>query len=66
MSVFIPNVCETLFIEITNNNGQNVIVGVLYRPNTEPLADIDIFSNNLEERKHMIQNEINMACSWGI
>ena len=29
MSVFIPNVCETLFIEIIHNNGRNVIVGVL-------------------------------------
>ena len=57
MSVFIHNVCETLFIEIINNNGRNVMVGVLYRPNTEPLADIDIFSNNLDEIMDMIQNE---------
>ena len=56
ISVFIPNVCETLFIEIINN-GRNVIVGVLYRPNSEPLADIDIFSNNLEEIMDIIHNE---------
>ena len=52
MSVFIHNVCETLFIEIINNS-RNVIVGVLYRP----LADIDIFSNKLDEIMDMIQNE---------
>ena len=34
-----------------------MIVGVLYRPNSEPLADIDIFSNNLEEIMDIIQNE---------
>ena len=31
--------------------------GVLYIPNSEPLADIDIFSNNLEEIMDIIQNE---------
>ena len=44
------------FIEIINNC-INVIVGVLYRPNSEPLADIDIFSNNLEEIMDIIKNE---------
>ena len=34
-----------------------MIVSVLYRPNTEPRADIYIFSNNLEEILDMIQNE---------
>ena len=57
ISVFIPNICETLFIEIVNNNGRNVVVGVVYRPNTEPHADIDIFSSNMEHIMDTIQHE---------
>ena len=41
ISVFIPHICETVFIEIKNDNGRNTIVGMMYRPNTEPHADID-------------------------
>ena len=34
-----------------------MIVGVLYIPNSEPLAYIDIFSNNLEKIMDIIQNK---------
>ena len=45
ISVYITHICETVFIEIKNDNGRNTIAGVMYRPNTEPHADIDILSN---------------------
>ena len=61
LSVFIPHICETLFIEIINDSGRNIVVCVIYRPNTEPLADIDIYSSNLEHIMDTIQRE-NKQC----
>lgn len=62
ISVFIPHVIETIFIEIINESKKNVLVGVIYRPNTEPRADLDIYSSNLydimdsvnQENKHCV------------
>ena len=61
ISVFIPHICETLFIEIINDSGRNIVVGVIYRSNTEPLADIDIYSSNMEHIMDTIQRE-NKQC----
>ncbi len=36
ISVFIPHIFESIFIEIVNESERNIIVGVIYRPNTEP------------------------------
>ena len=44
ISVFIPHVFESLFIEMKTKSRKNTIVGVIYRPNTAPKADVDIFS----------------------
>ncbi len=57
ISVFISHIFESLFIEIVNENERNMIVGVIYRPNTEPYADIDIFSSNMEEIMETIHSE---------
>ena len=35
LSVFIPNIFESLFVEIHMNN-TSIIIGVIYRPNTPP------------------------------
>ena len=61
ISVFIPHICETLFIEIINDSGRNIVVGGIYRQNTEPLADIDTYSSNLEHIMDTIQRE-NKQC----
>ena len=58
LSVFIPHVFESLFIEIissskTNNN----IIGTIYRPNTQPKADIDIFTSTMLDIMDTINNE---------
>ena len=57
LSVFIPNVFESIFVEINNGKSKNLIVGIIYRPNTFPLADMDIFSNTLFDIMDMINKE---------
>jgi hypothetical protein len=55
-------VFESLFIEIISPSSKNTVLGTIYRLNTEPKADIDIFSTSLfdimdiiaEEHKHGI------------
>jgi hypothetical protein len=62
ISVFIPHIFESVFIEIVNKSERNVIVGVIYRPNTEPHANMDIFSSNMEDIMDTIQGEKNKQC----
>ena len=38
---------KSLFIELVSETEKNTIVGVVYRPNSEPKADMDIFSSTL-------------------
>ena len=45
ISSFIPHVFESVFIETIPLSGKHSIIGLIYRPNTEPLADLDIFAN---------------------
>lgn len=48
LSTFIPHVVETLFVEITiENTSSHVVCGVIYRPNSPPLANMDVFSRKL-------------------
>jgi exonuclease III len=54
MSIFIPNVFESIFIEIQINN-KSIIIGNVYRPNTSPKADMDIFMHSMQE----LQNKLN-------
>ena len=42
LSIFIPHITESLFIECELQNKHKVIVGVIYRPNSAPKADLDI------------------------
>ena len=51
-----------MFIEFTNGNNQKQIVGVVYRPNSPPWADVDIFSNTINDIMAII-NETNMKCT---
>ena len=45
ISVFIPHVFESAFIEIQSpKKNRNTVLGVINRPNSESRADIDIFS----------------------
>ena len=58
ISVFIPHVMESLFVEInTNKNKTTIILGMIYRPNTAPRADMDIFMSTLNDINEIISKE---------
>ena len=57
LSIFIPHVIETLFIEVKLNKTKSIIVGVIYRPNSQPRADMDIFTTELADITAKINNE---------
>ena len=49
LSIFIPHVIETLFIEVKLNQTKSIIIGVIYRPNSQPRADVEIFTTKLAD-----------------
>ena len=61
IGVFIPHILESVFIEITNTHGKNLIIGVIYRPNSGPHADLDIFSRTMQDIMDIIRHE-NKSC----
>ena len=65
IGVFIPHIFESLFIEIINSVGKNIIVGVVYRPNSGPHADLDIFSYTMHSIMDTIQHENKLSIIMG-
>ncbi len=67
LSVFIPHIYESLFVEInsTNKHMETQIVGVIYRPNSQPRADMDIFSTTILEVMDMINSEMKKCIIMG-
>ena len=57
LSVFIPHVFESVFVEINTNSNKKSIISIIYRPNTQPYADIDVFSSTLFELMALINSE---------
>ena len=57
MSVFILHVYESLFVEVENESHKKVIGGVIYRSNTLPSVDIDVFTSTLFDTMEMINTE---------
>ena len=53
ISVFIPHIYESVFIELQSKQS-NIIIGTIYRPNTAPKAHLDIFQNAQSELMHTI------------
>ena len=47
LSIFIPYVFESIFLEIQGNNSKPIIVRVIYHPNSLPRADIDLLLSPL-------------------
>ena len=69
LTVFIPNVYESLFVETLPKGGKHTIIGVIYRPNTFPLADVDVFTTtlldvldqiNAENKKCVVMGDMNI------
>ncbi len=65
LSVFIPHVFESLFVEVMPLHGKSSIVGIIYRPNTAPRADIDIFITTLFGLMDQINNEYKKVVIMG-
>ena len=65
ISVFTPHIFESLFIEIISPTGKNTVIGVVYRPNTKPRADIDIFSSTLFDIMDLINIENKLSIIMG-
>ena len=61
----IPHVIESLFFEIQINERKTIIVGVVYRPNTQPPANIDIFMHRIIEIQSIIKEEEKIAYLMG-
>ena len=65
LSTFIPHVYESIFIEVVSTSSKNTIVGIIYRPNTQPKADIDVFSQTLYETMDLINSERKFSVIMG-
>ena len=57
LSIFIPHIIETIFIEIEMEKQNNVVLGIIYRPNTLPKADLDIFTKSITDILYLINDE---------
>ena len=67
LSTFIPHVFESVFVEIISSNdaSPNNIIGIIYRPNTQPKADLDIFTSTLFDILDIINIEKKPVCfAW--
>ena len=53
------------FFEISCNSKKPIIVGVVYRPNTQPLANLDLFIEKILEIHEIILNENKIAYLMG-
>ena len=56
LSIFIPHIFESSFIEILLKD-KNILVGKIYRPNTYPQADLDIFSHTMSDLQNITSKE---------
>ena len=66
LSVFIPHIFESIFAEIkVSEKAKPVIIGIIYRPNTAPYADLEIFSNTVYDLLDAINNEHKTAYLMG-
>ena len=57
LSICIPHVIETIFVEVQTKSNKPIIIGVIYRPNSPPRANVDVFVNKLLEIQAHICNE---------
>ena len=56
---------ESIFFEISCNSKKPIIVGVVYGPNTQPLANLDLFIEKILEIHEIILNENKIAYLMG-
>ncbi len=56
LSIFIPHIFESIFIEVHKNN-KTIIIGTMYRPNTPPKADLDIFMHTMSDLVNILKQQ---------
>ena len=56
---------ESIFFLISCNSKKPIIVGVVYRPNTQPLANLDLFIEKILEIHEINLNEKKIAYLMG-
>ncbi len=64
LSIFLPHVFESIFVEIRISR-KTIIIGTIYRPNTPPKADLDIFMYTMTELMNTLRNEKHDAYIMG-
>jgi len=58
LSVFIPHIFESIFVEIKlTSKSKPIIIGNIYRPNTAPKADLDVFVSTLLDINNIVLDE---------
>ena len=65
LSIFIPNVFESLFIEYRVNHRSKQLLGIVYRPNTPPKADMNTFTEIMNAIMEQINKERKLAIIMG-
>ena len=65
LTIFIPHVIESVVIETIEKNKKSKIVGVFYRPNTAPRADLQTFMTNFDNIMSIINHENKSAVIMG-
>ena len=65
LSIFIPNVFESLFVEVNLPGSKKQVIGVIYRPNTPPLANTNTFHNTLINVLNIVNNEKQLCTIMG-
>ena len=63
--MFIPHVFESLFVEVDRQHAKSTIIGIIYRPNSAPMADIDIFTKTLTDIMDIINTENKLSVIMG-
>ena len=73
LSIFLPHIFESVFIETSSSDNHSIVVGVIYRPNSAPRADLDLFSSTLcdimtiinsEQKTSMILGDMNIDLKY--
>ena len=64
LSIFIPNIFESIFAEIYINR-KPILIGTIYRPHTPPKADIDIFMKTMQDLQNTLAKEIKESYIMG-
>ena len=57
LSVFMPHIFESLFVETSSSSSKSKIIGVVYRPNSQPRADLSIPMPTFDDIMRIINTE---------